>query len=228
MHIYQLIPDAVKDYLRMLMARRRYPGRNIGTPHISADVILGDRCSLARLVELGPGVTIGDWSYINSGTIIASGSVGRFCSVGSFCQIGMANHPTECLSTSPMLYGPRNIFGDGGSGWDHYAQTTEVGSDVWIGGHAFVRQGVTVGHGAVIGAGAVVVKDVPPYAIAVGVPARIIRYRFSPPTVKRLLESRWWEMTVSELRNFREHFLTPAERAPLAFSHAATRESYDA
>ena len=219
MRIYQLVPDAVKDHIRMLLARHKYPGRNIGTPNISQDVVLGDHCSLSRMVELGPGVTVGDCSYINSGTIIASGRIGRFCSIGSYCQIGMADHPVEFLSTSPLLYGPRNVFGDG-SHWEHYGEPPEVGSDVWIGAQVFVRQGVTVGHGAVIGAGSIVVKDIPPYAIAAGVPARVLRYRFSPATVERLLEQRWWDLPVSALRAFREDFLTSPELAPLEATHA--------
>jgi acetyltransferase-like isoleucine patch superfamily enzyme len=213
MRIYQLVPEAVKDYVRIMLARRKYPGRNIGTPYLSPDVTLGERCSLSRMVELGPGVTIGDYSYINSGTIVASGRIGRFCSIGSNCQIGMADHPIEFLSTSPFLYGPRNVFGDG-CHWEHYGEPPEVGSDVWIGAQVFIRQGVTVGHGAVIGAGSIVVKDIPPYAIAAGVPARVLRYRFSPATVERLLERRWWDLPVSALRKFREDFLASPEPAP--------------
>jgi len=219
MHIFELIPDALKDYIRILLARRKYPGRNIGTPYISPDVVLGDGCSLSRFVELGPGVTIGDWTYINSGTIIASGHIGRFCSIGSYSQIGMADHPIEFLSTSPLLYGPRNVFGDG-SHWEHYGESSQVGSDVWIGANVFIRQGVTVGHGAVIGAGSVVVKDLPPYAIVAGVPARVLRYRFSPAKVERLLEQRWWDLPVSALRAFRKDFVESPEPAPLEATHA--------
>jgi virginiamycin A acetyltransferase len=211
MRFLALVPEAVKDYIRIVRARRRYPACNIGTPYISPDVLLGNGCSLSRMVELGPGVRIGDCSYINSGTIIASGRVGRFCSIGSNCQIGMADHPLEFLSTSPLLYGPRNVFGDG-SHWEHYGEAPEIGSDVWIGAQVVIRQGVTVGHGAVLGAGAVAVKDVPPYAIAAGVPARILRYRFSPGTVERLLESRWWELPVDDLQALRADFLNPVER----------------
>jgi virginiamycin A acetyltransferase len=212
MRLHQMAPDALKDYIRLLLSRRRYPSCNIGTPYISRDVVLGEGCSLSRMVELGPGVKIGDGSYVNSGTIIASGRVGRFCSIGSNCQIGMADHPLEFLSTSPRLYGPRNIFGDG-SHWEHYGEAPQVGSDVWIGAQVFIRQGVMVGHGAVLGAGAVVTRDIPPYAIAAGVPARVLRYRFSAATVERLLDSHWWDMPVSALRDLRADFLTPVEGA---------------
>jgi len=180
------------------------------------------------MVQLGPGVKIGDWSYINSGTIVASGIIGRFCSIGSCCQIGMADHPTQFLSTSPKLYGPLNVFGDGPH-WEHYAAPPEIGSDVWVGAQVFIRQGVTVGHGAILGAGAVVTRDIPPYAIAAGVPARVLRYRFSPHTIERLLKQRWWEMPVSELRSFREDFLTSVEPQEIAAcAHASALVVRDA
>jgi len=214
MRFFELVPEAVKDYIRITAARHRYPRCNIGTPYISSDVVLGDGCSLSRNVELGPGVRIGDYSYLNSGTIVASGRLGRFCSIGSNCQIGMADHPLDFLSTSPLLYGPRNVFGDG-SHWEHYGEAPEIGCDVWMGAQVFIRQGVTVGHGAVIGAGAVVVKDIPPYAIAAGVPARVLRYRFSPVTVERLLDRRWWELPVSDLHTLRAEFLAPIEQVPV-------------
>jgi acetyltransferase-like isoleucine patch superfamily enzyme len=210
MWIYRFIPEWIKDHLRIAAARYKFPRCHIATPYIAGNVTLGQGCSLSRGVELGPGVTLGDWSYVNSGTLIASGRIGRFCSVGSLCQIGMPNHPMDFLSTSPKLYGPANVFDDGQQ-WDHYAEPPEIGSDVWIGAHAFVRQGVRVGSGAVIAAGAVVVKDVPAFAVVAGVPARVMRYRFSSQTIGRILENPWWDMPVTSLRSFREAFVTPVE-----------------
>ena len=75
-----------------------------------------------------------------------------------------------------------------------------LGNDVWVGSHVLINGGVTVGHGAVIGAGAVVVKDVPPYAIVGGVPAKIIRFRFSPEVIEKLLELQWWNLPDETLK----------------------------
>ena len=76
-----------------------------------------------------------------------------------------------------------------------------IGNDVWIGRNAVIKDGVTVGDGAIIGTSAVVTKDVPPYAIVVGVPARIIRYRFSPEIIEALLELRWWDLPLEKIQH---------------------------
>jgi acetyltransferase-like isoleucine patch superfamily enzyme len=143
-------------------------------------------------------VTLGDYSYVNCGAVIASGEFGRFCSVGPYAIIGMPNHPTGFRSTSPKLYGPDNLFG-GRSEWNDFPDPPQIGSDVWIGAVAFVRQGVRIGHGGIVGAGAVVTHDVPPYAIVAGTPAKVLRLRFDEGLVGELLESRWWERRTEEL-----------------------------
>jgi acetyltransferase-like isoleucine patch superfamily enzyme len=119
-------------------------------------------------------------------------------------SVGPFNHPTTWLSAHEFQY--RNLS-------DLYGETlvveedrpqgldekTVIGSDVWIGDNASVRRGVTIGSGAVIGMGTVVVKDVPPYAIVVGNPARIVRSRFAPDIVDSLLELKWWERDIGAL-----------------------------
>ena len=145
---------------------------------------------------------IGRYTYVSDHTLISSAKIGAFCSISSYCQIGGAAHPLDFASTSP-------IFLEGHNAWDkHLAsvpfdpyKTTVIGNDVWIGTHALIRSGVTVGDGAVIGMGAVVTKDVGPYEIWGGNPARLIRKRFDDDTVEKLLALRWWELddeTLSE------------------------------
>lgn len=135
--------------------------------------------------ELGRHTYVGEFTHIAQNTFI-----GNFCSIGNLCTIGATNHPVHYLTSFPfeeILATTRQ-------------KATQIGHDVWIGCNAVVIAGVKVGNGAVIGAGAVVTKDVPPYAIAVGNPARVIKYRFSPEIIEGLLETRWWHLPAEEIR----------------------------
>ena len=124
-------------------------------------------------------------------------SIGAFCSIGPRVVLGHGKHPKDYLSTSPYFYfnelgykNPEQVSHQ--EFWD--ITPIEIGNDVWIGDGVFVKNGVKIGDGAIIGARAVVTKDVPPYAIVVGTPAKILRYRFDEETIKTLLELKWWEL----------------------------------
>ena len=210
----EFIPDCLKQYIRMLAAKLRYPACFIGTPFMGKRVMLGKGCSISRAAEVGNDVRIGDFSYVNCGAIIASGKIGRFCSIGPYALIGLADHPTNYLSTSPLLYGGNNIFRSRNS-WNDFPSPPEIGSDVWIGAQAFVRQGVRIGSGAIVGAGAIVTRDVPPFGIVAGVPAKLIRYRFEPLVVEQLLRERWWELDRAELAKWQERFCGPVDELEL-------------
>lgn len=147
---------------------------------------------------------IGKHSYINHSTKIGSAKIGKFCSIASEVVLGISNHPMEFLTTSPFIYSRNKVKSIGNILVDTDAVITnaskistkppaEIGNDVWIGERAIIMAGVKVGNGAVIGAGAIVTKDIPPYAIAAGVPAKVIRYRFSQDIIKKLEELRWWD-----------------------------------
>ncbi len=183
---------------RLLHNRLRFPRARIYSPSVGRHVRIGVGCTIGRNVEIGEGVEIGDWSYVNSGTLVGSGIIGRYCSVSYDCQIGLGQHPVDWLSTSPRVY--RLI--PGLEEWDDYASPPRIGNDVWIGGNAIVLQSVVIGDGAIIAAGAVVTKDVPPYAIVGGVPAKIIRYRFSALRIEQLLRERWWDMSRGDLSDY--------------------------
>ena len=207
-HLKEFVPECLKDYVRLVAAKLRHPGSYIGSPMVAPDVRLGKHCSISRGVELGGNVNIGDFSYVNCGAIIASARIGRFCSIGPYTLIGLASHPTDRLSTSPMLYGSRNVLGRPAS-WQDFSSPPVIGNDVWVGARAFVRQGVVIGDGAIVGAGAVVTHDVPAYGIVAGVPARLIRYLFGPEEIETLLGSPWWELDLSELSSRADEFLGP-------------------
>lgn len=149
------------------------------------------------------GSTVGAYTYIEVGCRISLTDVGRFCSIAPYTIIGMAEHPTTgFVATHPAFYRHAPVWGYDLVDQDHHTELarTTIGNDVWIGAHTCVRSGVTIGDGAVIGAGSVVTADVPPYAIAVGAPARTIRYRFDPETVEMLLGARWWDRGTAWLR----------------------------
>jgi acetyltransferase-like isoleucine patch superfamily enzyme len=151
---------------------------------------------------------IGDYSYVNRGTIVGSGKIGKFCSIGYYCQIGMHDHPIRFASTSPLTYGRRNLFGKACC-WDDFSAPPVIGNDVWIGSGAQVLQGVTVGDGAVVASGAVVNKPVPPYVIVGGVPARILKNRFDYDRTEALMRLRWWDSPFDDLQELADLFGTP-------------------
>jgi chloramphenicol O-acetyltransferase type B len=147
-------------------------------------------------------VILESYSYINKNCVLQNVNIGRFCSIATNVQIGLGNHPTNLLSTSTLFYKKKNTFGieliDKDINFSEY-KTTFIGHDVWIGSSAIILDGVEVGLGAIIAAGAIVTKDVPPYAVVAGVPARIIKYRFSDEQIQILLESKWWEKEPQEI-----------------------------
>jgi acetyltransferase-like isoleucine patch superfamily enzyme len=118
--------------------------------------------------------------------------IGRYCSIARNARFIEANHPMDALSTHPYFYEAHHGVIDRDL-LDRRPQT--VSDDVWIGHNATIGAGCGhIGRGAVVGAGAVVTRDVPPYAIVTGLPAKVSRYRFDPETIALVEESRWWEL----------------------------------
>jgi acetyltransferase-like isoleucine patch superfamily enzyme len=152
---------------------------------------------------IGENVTIGDYSYVNENSIIISGRIGHFCSIGYCCHIGLQEHPIQYLSTSPFAYASNQLFSTH-SGWLEVHTPPDIGSDVWIGSSAIILQGVSVGHGSIVAAGAVVTKDVLPYKIVAGVPAREIGNRFEQRIAELLLQWKWWDLPLEELYTYKE------------------------
>lgn len=153
-------------------------------------------------------VTLDDFSYISWNSRVYNTDIGKFCSIGpNFC-CGLGIHPTNGISTSPMFYSVAKQNGISLSEVNKIEETkkTSIGNDVFIGANVTLLDGVIIGNGAVIGAGAVVTKDIPPYAIAVGVPAKIIKYRFDYNQINKLQKIEWWNYSDQEIKKVERSF----------------------
>jgi chloramphenicol O-acetyltransferase type B len=140
------------------------------------------------------GTSVGRHTYFYN-CKAANLTIGCFCSVGPGSRLGgMGTHPLSMISTHPAFFSTRKQSGRSFVKETYFLEylTTHIGNDVWVGANAIVIDGITIGDGAVIAAGAVVTTDVPAYAIVGGVPAKVIRYRFSPVDVETLLRVKWW------------------------------------
>lgn len=141
-------------------------------------------------------VQLGDYSYFAKNAHVANTTIGKFCSVGpNFC-CGLGIHPTNGISTHPKFYRGEIV--------EHIP--VMIGNDVFIGANVTVLDGVTIGDGAVIGAGAVVNKDVPPYAVVVGNPMQIKKYRFTKDQIAALERIQWWNWNDNKLQDIKTMF----------------------
>jgi phosphonate metabolism protein (transferase hexapeptide repeat family) len=165
--------------------------------------------------EVGAGSLIlnssfGAYSYCTRLCDIANATVGRFVNIASLVRIGPTDHPMSRASQHHFLYRSNDYWEDAAPDADFFAaraaRRAVIGHDVWIGHGAIVRPEVTVGDGAVIGAGAVVTRDVAPYAIVAGVPAREIGRRFPSAIAERLRRLAWWDWDHARLRAALEDF----------------------
>ena len=137
-------------------------------------------------------------------------TIGNYCSISAGCNFGAASHPLSWVSTSPVFHKGRNVLRKNFS-LHHYEcyDATIIGSDVWIGMNVFIKAGVKIGNGAVIGACSVVTKDVDPYAIVAGNPAVVIRYRFDESIIKALNKIEWWKLNDEDIVNLSSVFQRP-------------------
>lgn len=194
MKLKHFMPPQLSEYIKILKLRRKFPDNEIESPHVSLNVSLGKGSKIFNDVVIGENVNIDDYSYINRGTIVSSGSIGKFCSIGPYCQIGLDEHPMEALSTSPFTYLRENEVRN------NFRNPPIIGHDVWIAGNVTILRGVEIGTGSVVAAGSVVTKDVKPYEIVGGVPAKKIKNRFDDDKIESLLNSLWWDNPLDEIK----------------------------
>lgn len=162
--------------------------------------------------------------------------IGSFCSINHTVHVGVGNHPMDFISTSPIMYtaegvmfGPEHVEGFLPFNYQLSLQQIKgnekvvIGNDVWIGTNVVVLPGVKIGNGAIIAAGAVVTKDVPDYAIVGGVPAKIIKYKYSEKQISILNKVRWWDWPEKDIKEKIELLRNPSEFFK-AFSFENNRE----
>ena len=153
-------------------------------------------------------VTIGDYTYVSSNSHVSQTTIGKCCSIGPSFFCGWGIHPIDGISTSPMFYSTRCQNGMTFSNSNKIEERKKIiiGNDVFIGANVTILDGITIGDGAVIGAGAVVSKDIPPYAIAVGSPIRIIRYRMTEEQIAAMQRIQWWNWEEDKLQEVERMF----------------------
>lgn len=148
---------------------------------------------------------IGDMSYLASNCKVVNTEIGKYCSIGPNCISVLGKHPVNTfVSSHPAFFSYNNssiskTFSD--KSYYNEVGQVKIGNDVWIGANVLILDDITIGNGAIIAAGSVVVKDVENYTVVGGVPAKLIRHRFDNETIKLLLNSEWWNMELEKIKN---------------------------
>ncbi|ELB2734427.1 TPA: hypothetical protein ACPJ21_002448 [Vibrio alginolyticus] len=198
-----------------------YKDVNISNTRADEGVTIGDfsqvsHSSLSKAVRIGRnnGIyssKIGCHSYTGKNTIILHADIGAFCSISWNVSIGGADHDYSRVCQHSFLYDPDSTLRPSqfGAKYNRFSPELVIGNDVWIAAGAVIKRGIIIGDGAVIGANAVVTENVPAYAIVVGSPAKIIKYRFTEDIIELLTKIRWWDWSVDKIeKNY--HLLSEA------------------
>lgn len=198
--IESVLRRGLSNTLLLCRVRRQHPGCLIDSVRVDPEARLAENVRIAHDVEIRANVSVGRRTYIEPYTFVNGAEIGSFCAIGRNAAIGCFEHPYTYPAISAKLY--RDLLE---LDYNDSVPPISIGSDVWVGEKAIVLRG-GVGHGSIIGAGAVVTKDVPPCAIVAGVPAKIIGWRFSDDDIDRYLRIRWWERTDEEIYENRVFF----------------------
>lgn len=150
------------------------------------------------------GVKIGAYTRINAASHLGACQIGAYCAIGGRLVVRSSDHHVNYLNMQD--WAQVNIIGSDVPVAGKYKGPVVIGNGVWVGDSVVILPGVTIGDGAVVGAGSIVTKSIPAYAIAVGNPAKVIKYRFSQDVIAELLPLKWWEWSSSKLRENRNLF----------------------
>lgn len=170
-------------------------------PVIAADAIIQD-CRFGRYTEVGAGVhmsdsLLDDYSYLGRGCELTSTDIGKFANIAAMVRINPGFHPMERVTLHHITYRRRRYGVHPQDDADFFAwrrrQRVFIGHDSWIGHGVVIMPGVHIGNGAVVGSNSVVTRDVPPYAVVAGAPARVLRMRFTPAIARAIEATAWWD-----------------------------------
>lgn len=198
----------LKSYILSFFSSLRYAKRISFFAYWDSNSTVSSKSYLAQGVKVCNS-SIGDYSRVRQLTTIHDCSIGKYTCISKNVRIGLGGHPLNLMSINSVFYSHQKneLRGD----WVRKIEfsehsETEIGNDVWIGESVTIVGGVKIGDGAVIGTKALVTKDIPPYAVVGGVPAKIIKYRFKPETIEKLLDIKWWDLPESEIEQKLEAF----------------------
>ncbi len=184
------------NFMKLGLKPYVHPGASISDSQLGSYVFVGADCSIVKS-------TIGDYGHVSPGNDIFSSEIGKFASFATEVRINPVQHPTYDRVVQSHITYRRALYGFGENDAEFFAwresRKTVIGHDVWIGYNATIQGNLTIGNGAVIGSMAVVTKDVEPYTIVVGNPARAIKARFSPRIIEGIEKSAWWNWTHEQL-----------------------------
>lgn len=202
----------MKNFIRAIISplywfiMNRVKNHSVESSTVGFKAKIGRRAIIRKGAEVGPQVEIGDYSYISGPrSYVEAAIIGKYCSIARQTIIGVSGHNYKIVTTHPVIIDP--YYGC----VDTLVQETQrsapvIGHDVWIGLGSFIMRGVTISNGAVVAANSVVTKDVAPYSIVGGNPARHISYRFPQHIVEALQKIQWWDWSEDKIRQHRDDF----------------------
>lgn len=207
----------LKDVISKARAKRRFKKANPtvklhGNAKVSDSTLQGYNVLFSDVILYNS--YLGKHSYIQKCSRVFIAEIGSYCSIAGGVFLGVPQHPLKMVTTHPAFYEENLPLLKTFCTKTVHEESNEkvtVGHDVWIGENALVMSGLNIGTGAVVGSGAVVTRDVPPYAIVGGVPAKLIRYRFDEETIRKLVDSKWWEQPEEWLEKHWESFGSPED-----------------
>ncbi|MFA6087903.1 CatB-related O-acetyltransferase [Mucilaginibacter sp.] len=203
----------MKTWLKRNYYRLAYYRKNV---KIGKNVLLNTQNEFKGFNAIGNDTifassSIGLGSYIADRSVITKAVIGKFCSIGSFVQTGLGVHPsTGFVSSHPAFYSTQKQAGFSFVDKDIFKEhlfidanekyVVLIGNDVWIGNNVIIMDGIKIGDGAIIASGSIVTKDIAPYTIVGGVPAKFIKPRFDEQQAEKLLAIKWWDWSLEKIK----------------------------